>query len=137
MKLITVLTRKSADELSRVTSILGEAGVNIEDIDAERLEEEGVIVLTVDKYDTALRAISSHGLRAITQSALIIRLEDRPGALALVAKRLRDAAIDVRSMHILRREGGHSMVSLVTTDNAHASGVLADLIVASQPPSAE
>jgi hypothetical protein len=29
------------------------------------------------------------------------------------------------------------MVSLVTTDNAHASGVLADLIVASQPPSAE
>lgn len=131
MKQITVLTRKSADELTRVADILGAAGVNIEDIDAEHLEDTGVIVLAVDKYDEALRAISDAGLRAITQNALVIRMADEPGALAHVARRLRDAGLDVRSMHILRRDAGFTLVSLVSSDHTRAAEALADLIVTS------
>jgi hypothetical protein len=129
MKQITVLTRKETSELARVASVLAEAGVNIEEIDAERLEETGLIVLSVDKYDAALRALADHGLRAITQDVLVIRMVDKPGALAEVAKRLRDASVDVRSMHILRREGGASLVSLVVSDTPKARGLLADLVV--------
>ncbi len=131
MKQITVLTRKSTDELSRVVGILADAGINIEEIDAERVEETGVIVLSVDKYDEALRVLSSHGLRAITQNALVIRMEDKPGALAAVSKRLQNAGVEMRSMHILRRDAGHSLVSLVVTDHVQAAAVLADIVVAS------
>lgn len=131
MKQITVLTRKDPDELARVATLLGEVGVNIEHIDAERLEDDGLIVLTVDGYDLALRTLSDHGLRAITQDALVIRLEDKPGALALIAKRLRDVGIDVRSMHLLRRVDGWSLASLVCTDNARAAHVLVDVVVSS------
>jgi hypothetical protein len=131
MKQITVLTRKDPDELARVATLLGEAGVNIEHIDAERLEDDGLIVLTVDSYDLALRTLSDHGLRAITQDALVIRLEDKPGALALIAKRLRDEGIDVRSMHLLRRADGWSLASLVSTDNERAAAVLTDMVVGS------
>lgn len=129
MKQITVLTSKDASELTRVASLLGDAGVNIEDISAENLPGTGIIVLTVDHYDRALQALRDAGLRAITQDALVIRIEDRPGALAGIAKRLRDAGIDMRSMHILRREGSNSLASLVATDNAMAARVLAELIV--------
>jgi hypothetical protein len=131
MKQITVLTRKDPDELERVATLLGEVGVNIEHIDAERLEDDGLIVLTVDHYDLALRTLSDHGLRAITQDALVIRLEDKPGALALIAKRLRDEGIDVRSMHLLRRADGWSLASLVSTDNERAAAVLTDTVVGS------
>jgi hypothetical protein len=129
MKQITVLTRKDPDELARVATILGDAGVNIEEMDAERLEETGIIVLYVDRYDDALRALADHGLRAITQDALVIRIEDKPGALASVAKKLRDADVDVRSMHILRRDSTTSLVTLVVTDQAKARSVLADVVV--------
>jgi hypothetical protein len=129
MKQITVLTRKDTGELSRVATLLGDAGVNIENIDAERLEDSGLIVLTVDQYDTALRALSDCGLRAITQDALVIRLDDKPGALAMIARRLRDAGIDVRSMHLLRRDSAGSLASLVADDNAHAAKVLSDVVV--------
>ena len=129
MKQITVLTRKDPDELARVATLLGEAGVNIEHIDAERLEDTGIIVLTVDHYDIALRTLSDHRLRAVSQDALVIRLEDKPGALAIIAKRLRDDGIDVRSMHLLRRDGGCSLASLVCTDNMRAASVLADMVV--------
>lgn len=130
MKQITVLTRKHPDELARVTALLGEAGVNIEEIDAERLEETGVIVLSVDRYDEALRVLADHGLRAITQNALVIRIEDKPGALAAVARQLLDANVDTRSMHILRRADGASLVSLVVSDHQKASELLASVVVA-------
>ncbi|MBX7206878.1 MAG: hypothetical protein K1X78_01090 [Verrucomicrobiaceae bacterium] len=130
MKQITVLTRKDAAELTRVATILGDAGVNIEEVDAEHIEQTGLIVLTVDRYDDALRALAGSGLRAITQDALVIRIEDRPGALATIAKKLRDAAVDVRSMHILRRDAATSLASLVTTNPAKAREILAEVLVA-------
>ena len=129
MKQITILTRHDPDEITRVASILGDAGINIEDIDADRIEETGTIVLMVDQLDAALRALSDSGLRAVTQDALVIRLEDKPGALATIAKRLRDAGIDVRSMHILRRDENQSLVSLVVSDQAAARSVLADVMM--------
>ena len=129
MKQITVLTKKTPDELARVATILGDAGVNIEEMDAERLEDTGIIVLFVDRYDDALRALAANGLRAITQDALVIRIDDKPGALAVVAKKLRDANVDVRSIHILRRDATTSLVTLVATDQAKAKSVLADVVV--------
>lgn len=129
MKQITILARKDPGELARVAGILGDAGVNIEEIDAERVEETGIIVLSVDRYDDAIRALHDRGLRVVTQDALVIRLEDKPGALATIARRLRDAGIDVRSMHILHRESGASLVSLVVTDQDTARRVLADVLV--------
>ena len=129
MKQITILTRPDPGEIARVASILGDAGINIEDIDADRIEETGTIVLMVDQLDAALRALSDSGLRAVTLDALVIRLEDKPGALATVAKRLRDAGIDVRSMHILRRDEHQSLVSLVVSDQTAAKNVLADVMM--------
>jgi hypothetical protein len=129
MKQITVLTRQDPDEIARVAGILGDAGINIEDIDADRIEETGTIVLMVDQLDAALRVLSAANLRAVTQDALVIRLEDKPGALAAIAKRLRDAGIDVRSMHILRRDGTQSLVSLVVSDQAAAKAVLEDVMM--------
>ena len=129
MKQITILTRKDPAELTRVATLLGDAGVNIEEVDAERVEETGIVVLSVDRYDDALRVLADNGLHAITQDALVIRLDDRPGALASIARKLRDSNVDVRSMHILRRDASTSLVSLVASDNAKARALLADVVV--------
>ncbi len=129
MKQITVLTRKDPAELTRVATLLGDAGVNIEEVDAERVEETGIIVLSVDRYDDALRVLADNGLHAITQDALFIRLDDRPGVLASIARKLRDSNVDVRSMHILRHDASTSLVSLVASDNAKARALLADVMV--------
>ncbi len=129
MKQITVLTRKDPAELIRVATLLGDAGVNIESMDAENIEETGLMVLSVDRYDEAVRALASHGLRAVTQDALVIRIADKPGALAVVSRKLSDAGVDVRSMHILRRDASESLVTLVVTDQDKARAILADVVV--------
>jgi hypothetical protein len=59
-----------------------------------------------------------------------VHLEDKPGALAAIAVRLKDAGLDLRSMHILRRDSGNTVASLVASDNAKAADVLRDVLVA-------
>ncbi|MGI8605326.1 MAG: ACT domain-containing protein [Verrucomicrobiales bacterium] len=129
MKQLTVLTANQPGVLASIAQALAERSVNIEALDAEGIDEHGVVVLTVDRYDEALRALRDSGFTAISQDALLIRLEDKPGALAKIAVRLKDAGIDVRSMHIIRRDRGGPMVSLVASDNIQAAALLADCLV--------
>ena len=133
MKQITVLAPNRTGILADITAALAERGVNIEDIDVEGMTEDGIVVLTVDQYDLALRTLRDHGFKAISQEALIVRLEDRPGALAEVAMRLKNAGLDVRSMHIAHRDAGRTLASLVVSDTARAAEVLADVIVVEPP----
>lgn len=133
MKQLTVLVPNEHGIAARLTAALAERGINIEEIDVESVEDHGVVVLSVDRYDEALRALSDAGFRAITQDTLLVRLEDRPGALAAVAMRLRDAGLDLRSMHILRRDATTTTASLVCSDNARAAEVLRDVLVVERP----
>ncbi len=137
MKQLTVLVPNELGIAARLSACLAERGVNIDEIDIEGVEDHGLVVLTVDRYDDALRALSQAGFRVITQDTLLVRLEDRPGALAAVAARLKDAGIDLRSMHILRREKSMTFASLVCSDNARAAEILRDVIVAEPPAGAK
>ncbi|MFN0076850.1 MAG: ACT domain-containing protein [Prosthecobacter sp.] len=133
MKQLTVLVPNELGIAARLTACLAERGINIDEIDIEGVEDHGIVVLSVDRYDEALRVLSEQGFRVITQDTLLVRLEDRPGALAAVAMRLKDAGIDLRSMHILRRDAACTTASLVCSDNARAAEVLRDVLVVEPP----
>ena len=133
MKLLHVLAPNLPGVLARIAEALAAAGVNIEDFDVESHDAEGIISLTVDKYDEALHVLRDLGYRAITQDTLLIRLDDKPGALAKIALRLTDGGLDLRSMHIVRRTGAFSIVSLVASDNAAAAAVLRDVLIGEPP----
>lgn len=129
MKQLTVLVRNEPGVAARLATCLAERGVNIEEIDIEGMEDRGIVVLTVDRYDDALRALSAQGFHTVTQDTLLVRLEDKPGALATIAVRLKDAGLDLRSMHILRRSESGTIASLVASDNETAADILRDVLV--------
>jgi len=133
MKQLTVLVPNKPGQLAIITEKLAERSVNIESFDVESHGSDGLIVLTVDRYDDALRALRDAGYRAITQDTLLIRIEDKPGALAEIAVRLTGAGLDLRSMHIVRRSGEFSIVSLVASDNARAAAALRDVLIGDPP----
>lgn len=132
MKQLTVLVPNQPGQLAIITEALAKLGVNIEDFDVESHGADGLISLTVDKYDDALRALRDAGYRAVTQDTLLIRLEDKPGALAAIAVRLKEAGLDLRSMHIVRRTGDISIATLVANDNARAAAVLRDVLISTE-----
>ncbi len=133
MKQLTVLVPNRIGVVAELTTALAARGVNIEAIDIEGMIDRGVIVMSVDRYDEALKALRDSKFKAITQNTLLIRMDDKPGALAAVAVRLKDAGLDLRSMHIAKRDSGYSLVSLVASDNVKAASVLKDLLVVEPP----
>lgn len=133
MKQITVLVPNKPGQVAAIAEALAKRGVNVESFSVQGHGEDGFVMLVVDKYDEALRALRDAGYKAVTQDALLIRLEDKPGGLATVAVRLKDAGLDVRSMHIVRRTGDFSVVSLVASDNAKAAAILRDVLIGEPP----
>ncbi len=134
MKQLTVLAPNKPGQLAAITEALAAGDVNIESFDVATHGADGVIVLTVDRYGDALRLLLDAGFKAVTQDTLLVRLEDKPGALAKVAVRLKDAGIDLRSMHIVRRDAGVSIASLVADNNARAAEVLGEIVIGAQVP---
>ena len=49
---------------------------------------------------------------------------DEPGALAKVAERFKNAGVNIQTLHIIERQGGHALVALSADDRAKAESVV-------------
>ena len=112
MKQITIVAKEYDGLTADIAAVLGEHGINIESLDAEAIEGMGVVTLTVNHYNRALHALNDAGWDAVTEDAFVLRVRDKPGALARVAKRFKDAGVHVRSIRIIQNEGGWGMVAV-------------------------
>ena len=121
---IVVIVYDEPGSLAFIAEALGEDGINIEMIDGKLAGEFGVITLSTDDDDAALRALLKADLRAVTTDALVFWLPDKPGALAQVASLFGEHNLNVRTIHILHRLSGHAVVAVKTDNDALARSLL-------------
>ena len=129
MKQITIPTENRAGELANITGLLAKNAINISSLEATEEDDHGFVVITVDRYDQALGCLRDAGYQAVTEDAIVIRVLDEPGALAKVANRFKEAHINLRSLHIIRRRSGIIHVSLVSNNNEASRELVQDLLV--------
>ena len=129
MRQITIVTEHSAGILARISEVLAGRGINIETLDAETIDEHGVAILTVDRYDEALAALRDAGLPAVSEDAIVIRIADEPGALARISRRFDDASIRLRSVRIIGRGKGYGLVALSTERTERALELVRDELI--------
>lgn len=130
MKQITLIAKPSPGLLADISAALAAENINIETLDAESVNEQGVLILTVDQYDQALKVISQlEDVQAVSEDAILIALPDAPGSLAKIAKRFKDAQIGIRSIRIISREQGRSIVAISTERSADALQLVEDVLI--------
>jgi hypothetical protein len=129
MKEIVIVTQNRAGLLADIAEILARKNINIETFDAEEVHDTAVIELTVDRYDEALQSLRDAGFDAVTEDAFLIRLKDEPGALARVAKRFKEANIDLRSVRIVRRLKDSAIVAVATARTEEAKALVKEYLV--------
>jgi hypothetical protein len=103
-------------ELAKLASVLGGAGINIDAISAESAGGRSYVSLIANQPARAREALKKAGYACSTRTVLVVRLEDKPGALAALAKKLGDAGVDVVSAIHLGTVGGHPQLAL-SVDN--------------------
>lgn len=129
MKQITVVLDSQQFAIADISTLLAKHGINIDSIGADDVKDYGVMTLTVDRYDEALQLLREANYHAIAEDAVVVRIEDTPGALAKVSTRFKDAGILMRSMRIVRREQGACIVAIVATPVASTRELVQDILV--------
>ena len=130
MKQISIVIEENIDfPLANITALMAKNDINIDTIESETIGKSGIIVMTVNKYDLALKALRDAAFNAITEDSLLIKLKDEPGALAKIAKKFKDANIAIRSFHIISRNEDTSIAALSTERTAQAMELVQDILV--------
>ena len=104
--------------LAALTRSLADAGVNITALSAPEASGRGRIRLLVNDPGRAKRALRKANYRANEEPAFVLRLRNKPGALARVAARLAKERINVRSIYATTAGRGSAVVVLTVGGNA-------------------
>jgi hypothetical protein len=127
MKQIIILTDDKPGVIAEICELFAAKNINLESMDAETHLNKGVIIITVDKYDEALQVLRDGLFQAVSEESILIRLDDKPGALAQIAKRFKDADINLKSLRILKRDGAKAIVALIADDFNKAVKLVEDV----------
>lgn len=129
MKQICIVMENRAGMVADIATVLGEKGVNIDSIDAEAVGEMGLVRLTVSHYDLALKVLRDAGFKALSEEVFLVRLDDKPGALAKVARRFKEKGIDIKSLRLVDRDGENAIAAISCEQPDEAKRMLKDMLV--------
>jgi hypothetical protein len=119
---LSVVLQDRPGELARLGEATGLGGINIEGMAAFTGEGRGIIHILVEHPAKARAALEGAGIDiADEREALVIDVEDQPGSLGELARRLGEASVNIELVYTTF--GGVKLV-VVTDDLDAARSVL-------------
>ncbi|MBM4121189.1 MAG: ACT domain-containing protein [Nitrospira sp.] len=111
--------------LAKVAAVLGDAGVNIKAFLAPEVAGHGHLRLLVNDLEKARAALKAGKVTFQEEEALVLSLENKPGALSEVAELLKQAKINIKCAYLTpSREGKRAIVVLTVSDQQKALAML-------------
>jgi len=96
MKDLTVILEDRPGTLADMGETLGKAGINIEGACGFAVEDKGIIHILVEDAAAARRALEKVGIEVGEErEVLVLEIEDRPGALGEVCRRIANAGVNI------------------------------------------
>ena len=116
--LLTLSLASKPGTLAALARTLADAGVNVTALSAAEASGRGKIRLLVNDPVRAKRALRKAKYRVSEEPAFVLRLGNKPGALARVASRLAKERINIRSIYATTVGRGSAAVVLTVGGNA-------------------
>ena len=111
--------------LAKVASVLGEAGVNIKSFSAPEVTGTGKLRLLVADVESTRSALKAAKIKFSEETALLLSLENMPGALKKVADLLTKSRINIKCGYCTpSREGKRAIVVLTVSNTDKALTIL-------------
>ena len=117
MKLLSVICESSENPVTRIAELLGERDIDIRSMDISAQGDRAFLNLAVSDYDTALALLIAAGYQVVSNDIVLLRTEDRPGALAQVSRKISDQGIGIRSLSLMQVDREGIVCAVATTDN--------------------
>ncbi|HKA62206.1 MAG TPA: ACT domain-containing protein [Methylomirabilota bacterium] len=119
---ITVTAQSKPGVLAKIARAVADAGVNISAICAGETPGRGKLRMVVDDPERAKKALAAAKIRCAEEPALLLSVEDHPGALATLAEKLAAAKINIKCAYATTVIPGggpcHVVVAVTNADKA-------------------
>jgi len=110
--------------LADVTEILAQARINLKAIATDNKDTHGVIKIVTDDDDATRQVLKEAGLNYKEHEIVPIRVLDKPGELAKVAKAMSNLNIDIESVFLMDRDQGTAHIAFKVDDLTKARELL-------------
>ena len=117
---ISVFLENRAGQLSEITQVLAQNGIDMRAISIAETSDYGVLRLIVDQPQQATTLLLEHGFILSMTPVTVVAVPDQPGGLAPVLQLLAEANIDIEYMYSLftHTDGQAYMVFRVSDDES-------------------
>lgn len=128
---LVIVSKDKVGLLADISYVLAKEKINIEQVDANVLHENAVVMVGVlsAKYEKAKDALKKNKYKVLPSESIVVRLEDKPGALAEMARKLADAKINMTNIHVLGKNGEYVYDSINVDKPREARKVLGASVV--------
>ncbi len=99
LKQISVELKNQPGEMSRVSDLLGEEGINIRAICAAPEGEKSILRFVVDNPDKMIDLLQGNGYKLMIEPVIAVETPDHAGGLNAVLKPLKEANINVSYLY--------------------------------------
>jgi len=110
---LTVSLKSRPGVLAQLARTLADARVNIASLSADAVSGRGKIRLIVNDPARARRALRRAKYRVSEEPAFVVRMRNKPGALARVAGKLSKARVNIKSAYATTAGRGAAVVFTV------------------------
>ena len=114
---IVIQAENKLGTLAQVASVLAREGVNIKAFSAPDVEGEGDLRILVADLDRSRIALKQANISFKEETALILSLENKPGALSEVADLLTQAKINISCGYCTPSREGRRAIVVLTVSN--------------------
>jgi len=116
VKEISVFLKNIPGQLQKVADKLSSHNINIRGMTVEELELYSIVRLICDDNENA-RRILEEDFQVGSREVLEVNIENKPGALAMLAKVLGSGEVNIEYCYVALSEKGDSTVLIVRVNN--------------------
>ena len=127
-KQLSVFLENKPGRLSGICYTLADANVNIHAMTVHDTVDHAIVRLIVDNPNKALILLEQEGVYIVTQEVAVIEIENKPGIIADIAKKLFRADINIEYAYCTAAKNqDYGCLVLKTTDAEQTLEILSDI----------
>ncbi|MFH1106553.1 MAG: ACT domain-containing protein [Candidatus Micrarchaeota archaeon] len=112
MREITVVAKDRVGLLADISELLAGNGINVNSLSTETANSIAVVRLCVTGAPKAREVLETSGYKVMENDVLVVRLNDRPGELAKIARALSEDRVNINNVFMLSKSGNETLLAL-------------------------
>lgn len=123
-----VLPNKKDNAKKEIVKMLKEAGLNYEKIEEELIGNAPIIWITSPDEKKIISFFKKNGMKAFPSNTSIVKLSDKPGEVAKIARMLMSYGLEVEDAHLILKSKSKALYGIVTNKPAEADRMIEKIV---------